>query len=242
MQAPDARNPREARVAAEQLVAADAGHGHLEAGLRGGLGHEVGVDAVDGGLIERAQPRRAPARATRRCRIGTLVVLGAVQRAPPRRASAASSSSGTSKPSFTVRIGAAVELREQPDQRRRVDAAREEGADRHVRHQVMPHRIDAARRAARVAPPASPIGAGAPNSSSSRQYARGPSTPRALTRSQLSGRQRADRRDRACAAARPSPRAGSVASPSGSRPPPSADARRSPAPRRRTTSRRRRRR
>ena len=42
----------EARVATEELVAAGAGQGHGHARLAGRAAHEVGVDAVEGRLVD----------------------------------------------------------------------------------------------------------------------------------------------------------------------------------------------
>src|SRR5262249_37302461 len=136
----DARHALEARVAAEQLVAADAGDGDLESRARGGLRDEEDVDAVDRRLIERAHGiRDALAHLLDLDRDG--MVLRAVElrglRGEPalvERGIVEAERHGADRP--------AVHLGQQSEQRRRVDAAREERAYRDVRDEVMARRVD----------------------------------------------------------------------------------------------------
>ena len=142
----DARVRQVAVVAAEQLVAAVAGEHDRDvpAGdLRDVPGRDrrrVGerlVEVLDE-PIENRQRRRA-ARRTRgdRCRSASR----------PARACSSSSNCGSSNPIENVFTGRDEASRHQPDDDARVDAAREEGAERHVADHVRAHRIGAGCRA-----------------------------------------------------------------------------------------------
>jgi hypothetical protein len=88
-----ARDVRERGVAAEELVAAHAGEGHLDARLVHGLADEPRVDAVDGRLVHAFEDARQIG-GELVARDGTRVVCCAPSSRAKRSASGASLNSG----------------------------------------------------------------------------------------------------------------------------------------------------
>ena len=129
-----------ARVAGEGLVAAVAVErdgdvaarhlGEVEARDRRGVGERLAVVAHDLAAARRSR-RRAPRTPRARCR--------SARRSP--RACGSSSKRSLSKPIENVRTGCEEASRHRGDDRGRVDAAREEGAERHVGDQPAPGRV-----------------------------------------------------------------------------------------------------
>ncbi len=143
MHAPDARNPIEAAVAPEQLVTSHSGHGDLEARFGGRLGHEVGIDAVDGRLVQGTHGVGDPL-ADLLDADGDLAVLRPVElrglaREPRLVERRVVECEGDGADRRLVHLG------HQPQERRGIDASRQEGAHRHVGHHVVAHRLDQSR-------------------------------------------------------------------------------------------------
>ena len=193
---------RKLGIAAEQLVAAEAGQRDLQAGLARRLGDEVGVHAVDRRLVHRGEQalalggeiaRRAPS------------ASGAARRADARRSRQAGSRrsappSNSRSPGSRCAGGSAAQSR----RRARRSSVESRPAERNTPTGTSAMRWwrDASRAAHRAAAPRRAAGSPAPGSASASIAARSknaPAAPRPLPIDphRGAGRQARGRRDRA---------------------------------------------
>src|SRR5260221_658039 len=139
--ADEAGDGSEGGVAAEQLVAAGGGEGHLPSQLGGGVAHEVRVDGVGRGLIHGLeQPRQLGAELVAGER-DVRVLRSILARDGLRKRRLVLPRAGV----FVEPQGDALQrharLRGQGHDRSGVASGGEERADRHVAHEVIAHRL-----------------------------------------------------------------------------------------------------
>ena len=190
-----ARHVDERRIAAEAFVGAEPAQRHLDASLVRGLGHEPGVDAVDGRQVHGVEDRRQ-----------IVLELGAVDRAHDVAGAVARGDLGGERRlveagALEFREGecqggdiARAELRHAAEQRTGIEPGGKEDADRHVGHEMVAHRLVHRRRDTRARSGWIARGARPPGNQSvghvvialSRTRARG------VDQHRRSGRQRAD--------------------------------------------------